>query len=167
METTDGPSPTATRLTKEQEEGLAVRLHDHSMKQKQENLQKLEARFYPTAQKKYLPKETIERSVARQVDQEMARRKAAGEERETRIQGGTAPRKITSDEVHSCTERLYTETLVRKEANMTESRKRYLFHGPEVTLKKSSEIKEYVSRLAVPKKREFTIEEINKIYGLQ
>ncbi|ORC93782.1 uncharacterized protein TM35_000016590 [Trypanosoma theileri] len=167
METTDGESPTAARLTREQEEGLVTRLHDHSMKQKQENLQKLDARFYPTAPRRCLPKETIESSVARQVDQEMMKRKAAREEREARIERETIPKKISSEEVESCTERLYTESLARKEANMNESRKRYLFHGPEVTQKKFSEIKEYVARLAVPKKREFTVEEVNKIYGLQ
>ncbi|RNF18957.1 uncharacterized protein Tco025E_04348 [Trypanosoma conorhini] len=162
----EGEAPAAAKLTKEQEEQLVVRLHDHSMAHRQETLRELEARFYPTMPPKRLDKETIDGSVTRQVNQEMAKRQAAREEREARIQEGYKPRKASAGNVDRSTEWLYAESMQRKKANMEESRKRYLYSGPPVVHKKASEIREYVTRLAVPKKREFTVDEINKIYGL-
>ncbi|ESL08755.1 hypothetical protein TRSC58_03537 [Trypanosoma rangeli SC58] len=162
----EGEAPAAVKLTKEREERLVARLHDQSMAHRQETLRELETRLYPTMPPKRLAKETIESSVTRQVNQEMAARQAAREEREARIQESYKTRKLPAEEVDRSVESLYTESIQRKKANMEESRKRYLYAGPPVIQKKFSDIREYVTRLAVPKKREFTVDEINKIYGL-
>ncbi|EAN85823.1 hypothetical protein C3747_63g141 [Trypanosoma cruzi] len=166
MDADDGGVPAAAKLTGEQEARLVARLHDVSMSHKQETLRLLEARIYPTMPSKRIPKEAIEGSVMRQVDQEMMKRQAAREEREKRIQEEMKPLKVPSETVERSTCRLYTESIQRKKANLEEIKKRHLYAGPPMVQKKFSEIREYVTRLAVPKKREFTIDEINKIYGL-
>ncbi|AAZ10695.1 uncharacterized protein TEOVI_000267800 [Trypanosoma equiperdum] len=153
-------------LTEGQFEALVTRLHDKSVEHKAETLRQLDARFYPTAPPKRLPKEAIESSVVRQVDHEMNRRRAARENLEIQEERKTLSKKISSADVESSVERLYTETLARKKANMEESRKRYLYAGPDMVKKNAKEIQEYVGRLAVPKKKEFTIEEVNKVYDL-
>ncbi|RNE99784.1 hypothetical protein TraAM80_07972 [Trypanosoma rangeli] len=162
----EGDAPALAKLTKEREERLVARLHDQSMAHRQETLRELETRFYPTMPPKRLTKETIENSVMRQVNQEMAVRQAAREEREARIQESYKTRKLPAEEVEKSVECLYTQSIERKKAIMEENRKRYLYVGPPVIHKKSSHIREYVTHLAMPKKREFTVDEINKIYGL-
>nr|CCC89982.1 conserved hypothetical protein [Trypanosoma congolense IL3000] len=162
---TEEPNECRPALSEVQIEALVERLHDRSIEHKNETLRQLEARLYPTVSTKRLPKEVIEKSVERQVDIEMARRRTARENLEL-LTKRKPTEKLTPSDVERSVERLYTDSLARKKANMEESRRRHLFPGAETVKKDTKAIHEYVARLAVPKKREFTIEEVNKVYGL-
>ncbi|KAH8614196.1 hypothetical protein ERJ75_000709800 [Trypanosoma vivax] len=153
-------------LTEDQVQQLVTRLYEKALDQKNEKMQQLNDRFYPTVSQKRLPREAIDASVTRQVDQEMAKRRGWREEQQRCAERQLVSTKISSSELADSVGRLYTDSVAKKKANMQASRERYLFTAPEPVKKSQKEIREYVAQLSVPKKREFTVDEINKIYDL-
>lgn len=165
----------AEHLTEEDEQKLIQRLYYNAIESKKETLQALDRRYYPTAEPKKITEEELRRSVNRQVDQEMAlrlqRAQASYAAVYTRPSNGTAGLKtvtkpLSSEDVEQSVERQYTDALERKKANMDESNRRYLHHAAPTKTMPKSVIQESINRLSQPKKTEFTILEINKIYGL-
>lgn len=171
------------RLNKEEEERLIARLFTESVEQRQLKLEELDRRYYPVAEPQRISQEQLQKSVERQVDQEMAIRQArreeaeaatfkrnnrasaaADEKRASRADGSGAT--MSSEEVEASVKRMYDETLARKQVNLEESKRRYAPPAPKTKKVSKNELQEWVAAASKPKKTEFTIDEVNKIYGL-
>ncbi|KPA82473.1 hypothetical protein ABB37_03534 [Leptomonas pyrrhocoris] len=167
-------------LSAEEENKLVDRLYSQSLSRKEATLAELQARYYPVAAPLTISSEALQKSVKRQVDEEMEQRRqrrAVMDATAAAAATGYANRRdpkvatqatISPEEVEVSVRRMYDETLARKKANMAESEKRYAFHPEGVTSKKmpKDEFQASVERMSKPKKTEFTTAEINKIYGL-
>lgn len=167
-------------LTPEEEGQLVDRLYTQSLSHKEATLADLDARYYPVAAPTTLSEEALQKSVRRQVEDEMEQRRqrraemdamaaAAASGTGTRRDASAASaKKLSPEETEASVRRLYDETVARKKANMAESEKRYAFHPESVKAKKMSkeDFQASVERMSKPKKTEFTTAEINKIYGL-
>ncbi|CAJ1022944.1 hypothetical protein, conserved [Leishmania lindenbergi] len=175
----DMAAPGCIYLTAEQEERLVDRLYTQSLLHKEDTLMKLDARYYPVAASQTISQETLQKSVQRQVDTEMERRQRLRQEMDAMAAAeamgyangkvATAARKtLTAEETDASVRRLYDETLVRKKAKMMESERLYAFHPEDVKSAKISKkaLQASVNRMSKPKKTEFTIAEVNEIYGL-
>ncbi|KAK7195908.1 hypothetical protein NESM_000523500 [Novymonas esmeraldas] len=166
-------------LTAEQEEHLVDRLYTQSLSRKEANMAELDARYYPVAAPQTISPETLQKSVQRQVDAEMERRQQRRREMDamaaaeatgypSTAAAAAAKKTLAQDQADASVQRMYDETLARKKAKMAESERLYAFHPESVkTAKMSKEaLSESVARMSKPKKTEFSIEEVNKIYGL-
>lgn len=182
-----GGASAAPRLSPEAESRMLDRLYTESINHKEVTLRELDARYYPVAPRQTIPNDRLQQSVQRQVDQEMQRRQQRRVELEAaaaapppRMRSSSARPKdghagtaqgaatLTPSELDASVQRLYDNTLAQKKANMTVSEQRYLFNldaakGKTIPAK---ELQESVNRMSKPKKTAFTVEEINKIYGL-
>lgn len=157
------------------EEELIQRLYDRPIEQHKQLMEELEARFYPVAAPQTITEEALQGSVNRQVDVEMQRRKERNQQYDEHAYGGIEKErqhvKLSAADVDASVDRLYTESLERKKANQEASNRKYLFDqsygipGKKKTIG-GAELKESANRLSVPKKTQYTTQEINKIYGL-
>lgn len=163
------------KISEEDEQKLLRRLYDDAIEHRNQNMKELEARYYPVAAPQTMSEDKVKSSVSRQVDDEMQKRAMRKEEQDQRAYGKLEQerktKKMTASEIDESVERLYTQSLRRKELNMEESNKKYLFDvttatpGQRKTMS-GQDLKDSANRLSVPKKTTFTTEEINKIYGL-
>ncbi|CCW60762.1 unnamed protein product [Phytomonas sp. EM1] len=177
--TTDYRKTVTTYIAPQDEEKLIDRLYTRSIERKKAIIEESERRFYPVAEPTKISAEQLQKSIERQVYREMARRQARAQEADASLYGpnnGAAARSVsgkgriaaqtlTNDEVADSVLRLYNQSLERRKANMSESENRYLFHPPESKKLPKGEIQEYINKMSQPRKREYTIDEINKIYG--
>ncbi|GET92438.1 hypothetical protein, conserved [Leishmania tarentolae] len=172
-------APGSVYLTPEQEERLVERLYTQSLQHKEATLAELDARYYPVAPLQTISEETLQKSVQRQVDVEMERRQQRRREMDAMAVGeATGPaagrrsaaskKKFSPEETDTSVRRLYDETLAQKKLKMAESARLYEFHPEDIKSTKMSKaaLQESVNRMSKPKKTEFTIAEVNKIYGL-
>lgn len=166
-------------LTAEQEEHLVDRLYTQSLSRREAALAELDARYYPVAAPQKIAPDALQKSVERQVDAEMERRQQRRREMDAQVvaeasghannrAAAAAKSVLTPDEADASVRRLYDETLTRKKAKMAESQRLYAFHPEDVkTAKMSKEaLQESVNRMSKPKKTDFSIADVNKIYGL-
>lgn len=172
-------APGCVYITLEQEEQLVDRLYTQSLHHKEATLSELDARYYPVAPPQTISQETLQKSVQRQVDVEMERRQQRRKEMDAiavaeamgHANGSraTASKKtLTLEQTDVSVRRLYDDTLALKKARMAESERLYAFHPEDLKSAKMSKAALQVSvhRMSRPKKTEFTIAEVNKIYGL-
>ncbi|KAL7696165.1 hypothetical protein N2W54_003498 [Lotmaria passim] len=166
-------------LSAEEEGRLVDRLYTQSLSHKEATLAELQSRYYPVAAPTIISEEELQRSVKRQVDDEMELRRQRRAEMDATASAATnyasrrdataaSEKKLSPEAVDASVRRLYDETLARKKANMAESEKRYAFHPESVKSKKMTkeDVKASVERMSQPKKTAYTTAEINKIYGL-
>jgi hypothetical protein len=168
-------------LTPEEEGQLVDRLYTQSLSRKEATMAELEARYYPVAVPITISEEELQKSVKRQVDDEVEQRRLRRAEMDAtaaaaattgyanrRDTTAASAKKLSHEEVEASVRRLYDESLARKQASMAESKKRYAFHPESVKAKKmpKDEFQASVARMSQPKKTEYTTAEINKIYGL-
>lgn len=167
-------------LSAEQESQLVDRLYTQSLSRKEATMAELQARYYPVAAPSTISEEELQKSVKRQVDDEMEQRRQRRVEMDAMAAGAatgypnrqgakaTSGKAISPAEVEASVQRLYDETLARNKANMAESEKRYAFHPDSIKTKKlaKDEFKASVERMSQPKKTEYSVAEVNKIYGL-
>ncbi|KAG5468418.1 hypothetical protein LSCM1_02398 [Leishmania martiniquensis] len=171
--------PGRAYLTAEQEERLVDRLYTKSLSRKEAILAELDARYYPVAAPQTISQEKLQKSIQRQVDTEVERRQRRREEIDAMVlveamgyanskAAVAAKTTLEPEEVDASVRRLYNETLSRKKVNMEQSERLYAFHPEGIQSAKMSKgaLQESVNRMSKPKKTEFTIAEVNKIYGL-
>lgn len=79
-------------------------------------------------------------------------------------------RKMSSGAIEESVDRLYRVSVQKKEVDLQSSRQRYEFDPktaiPKPKIMSKDEFVESITRMSKPKKRQFTIDEINKIYDL-
>jgi hypothetical protein len=162
----EGEGSPARRLTAEDVERLNGRLYTQAIENQKQNMEKLEQKYYKTAEPKVLAKEEIDASVARQVNAEMERRSKRNEELSTKHYKDEETKKMTAAELEDSVGRIYSEAIRQKEAKKEQLEAKHKFKNKSAGKKISKEdAAASGARLAVPKKKEFSVEEINKIYG--
>lgn len=152
------------------------RLYTQEIERRRENLAQLDSRFYPVAQPCVISSSQLAQSIDRQVDQEVARRQqsvAARHSGALEQNAASSQRKLSSGTIEASVQRLYNESVHNKETKTAEQNHQLDEAVPcdknsTPSTKKLSpkEIKTIVHRLNVPKKTTYTIDEINKVYGL-
>ncbi|CAC9541040.1 hypothetical protein conserved [Leishmania donovani] len=172
-------APGCVYLTPEQEEQLVDRLYTQSLLHKEATMAELDARYYPVAASQAISQEMLQKSVQRQVDVEMERRQqrrkemdamavaeATGHANGSRV--AASKKTMTLEQTDVSVRRLYDDTLARKKARKAESERLYAFHPEDLKSAKLSKaaLQESVNRMSKPKKTEFTMAEVNKIYDL-
>ncbi|EPY28028.1 hypothetical protein STCU_05337 [Strigomonas culicis] len=164
------------QISREDKEKLVDRLYTQSIESKKQKLEELEARYYPKKESKKISKEDIQKSVLRQVDEEMEFRRRAQAQAEANVYTKDAKTKKSADtamsplEIEESVKRMYDEALQRKEKNLEQSRKQYMFDPEKSAPTKKAppgELKEYFEKISKPKKTDFSTDEINAIYGLR
>ncbi|KPI87997.1 hypothetical protein ABL78_2933 [Leptomonas seymouri] len=166
-------------ISAEEEGRLVDRLYTQSLAHKEATLAELQSRYYPVAAPSTISDEKLQRSVKRQVDEEMEQRRQRRAEMDAKAIAtamgyashreavAASEQKLSPEEVETSVQRLYDETLARKKANMMQSEKRYTFNPESIESKKmrKEDLQASVDRMSKPKKTVFTTAEINKIYG--
>lgn len=175
------------KISREREEKLISRLYTQDLALKANRMEELDRRYYPMAPPITISEEKLKASISRQVDDEMQKRRIKQEEAAAAAQrppgvartsgGATAAHKgdlvgrpMTPGEVEASIERMYTTTIEKtkmKNKQLVEEQIKRERRNCLETKKMSREaLQESVNRLSVPKKTTFTVEEINKMYGL-
>lgn len=173
MSAADEHPAASRRLNKEEENRVVARLYTESIESRQRGLEELDRRYYPVAEPTRISDERLKSSIERQVDQEMELRRTRRAEAEatmpvTNQRRGTAaaPRTQTHEEVRESVQRLYDDSLARKKENLEESRRRHAPARPPAAKVSKEHIQEWVDKSSRPKKTEYSVAEVNKIYGL-
>lgn len=155
------------------------RLYTQSLLQKEATLAELDARYYPVTASQTISQETLQKSVQRQVDVEMERRQQRRKEMDAMAvakamghasgsRAAASKKTVTAEETDVSVRRLYDDALGQKKARKAESERLYAFHPEDLksaTMSKAA-LQESVNRMSKPKKTEFAVAEVNKIYGL-
>eukprot|EP00796_Vickermania_ingenoplastis_P004384 gene4384-3188_t len=152
------------------------RLYTRPIAEHKHIMEELESRYYSVQKPQTISDADLKNSVIRLVDHEIQLRQEHRQQFDDAAYGNMERsrrgKKISSADEDAMVERLYTETLERAKANREENNKRFLFDqnlaypkGKKVINK--SEMEESAQRLSAPKKKEYTIAEINAIYGLE
>ncbi|KAG5494099.1 hypothetical protein JKF63_01934 [Porcisia hertigi] len=173
------PSRHCKSLTPEEEAQLVERLYTESLARKKSTMEALDVRYYPVAPPHAISETTLQQSIQRQVDDEMQRRQQRRQEIDAMVavsslgykdsKALTASKKtLTSEEVGLYVQRVYTEELERRRASKVKSERLYGFHPEDIKAAKMSKdaLQASINRMSKPKKTEFTVAEINKVYGL-
>ncbi|CCW66435.1 unnamed protein product [Phytomonas sp. Hart1] len=168
--TTDYKKTLTSSISPKETEHLIERLYTQSIERKKAILEESERRYYPIVEPQKISAEKLQKSIERQVDHEMALRQARAQQADASLygshRGATATRTLTTDDIASSVSRLYDQSLEKRNANMAESQSRYMFHPPESKKISKKEIDNHINVLSKPRKTEYTIDEINRIYGL-
>lgn len=153
------------KLSPEELEALNRRVYEDSMSHKKRNLENIENKVYRTEAPKKLDQATIDASVQRQVNDEMERRKRRTEELKRKFEKEGEAKTLAPAEIEDSVRRIYTDAMRVKQDKLAKLDAKYGHKGPERKQIDSATVKACGDRLAKPKKREYTDEEINKIYG--
>lgn len=154
-------------MTPAEVEKAVNRWYSQEIDHRKQEMEALEKKFYPTAAPKVMAKEQIEASVARQVDDEMQRRSKRNETLQTKHYRDDEVKRLTGSELEDSLRRVYTDAMRLHQENLAKLEAKYVFQNRTSSAKRLSPVKtkESALRLAVPKKKEFTTEDVNRAYG--
>jgi hypothetical protein len=162
----EGEESPQRRLSPEDLERLTTRLYTQAIEEQKTTMEKLDQKYYKTAEPKTLSKEELDASIARQVTAEVERRSKRNEELSTKHYKDEDSKKMSGTELEESIARVYTEAIRAQETKREQLNAKHGFKNKTGGKKISKErAAESGARLAVPKKREFSTEEFNKVYG--
>lgn len=174
-------------ISQEEEGKLIDRVYRQHVAQKSSRMEELDHKYYPMAAPIVITPEKLHASIRRQVDDEMEKRKMKQMEAEAaaaagpRVAAGRSPsaagkgrgggaRVLDSSEVEANVDRMYTQTLekskMKREQLVQEQIRRETQNSLKTKKVGKTTLQGIVNRLSVPKKTTFTVEEMNKVYGL-
>lgn len=160
-----GGSP-ARRLTKEDVEKLTTRVYSQAIDAHKTQIEQLDHKYYQMAEPKVLLKDQMEASVARQSTAEMERRSKRNVELSTKHYHDEDAKRLSQAELDESIGRVYSDAIRQNKLKMEQLNTKYRFKNSSAGRKISKEDGlASGARLATPKKKVFSTEEINKVYG--
>lgn len=181
-----GPqTPRNKKLAPEDAEKLYTRLHTDAIVHKKAALERLERKYYPVAkpedrkrQSDEQAQETITRLAVKDVELKKKRDEdnAKAATKGSSDQHAASTKKMSETEVEDSVRRLYNDSVRIRTETTKRLEKKYAkqfedngpAHGGTSARKRTKEeLAESAKRLAVPTKKTFNTDEINKIYGFK
>jgi thymidine phosphorylase len=156
------------KLTKGEQEEISVKHCDNAVLHKQQELKKLEAKYYVYAKPQVISSQVAEESAVRQATTEQERRQRTREELERKAHVATVAKTLSEEEVAASVSRLYADSVKIKQDKMRKLEQKYAFK-PKTEPKAIDRagMAASGSRLCVPKKTQLTEEEVNARLGFK
>lgn len=176
-------TPRSKKISTEDAEKLYQRLYADTIVHKKAALERLDQKYYPVAKADQCKRQTeeqanemIERLAVKEVEirkkrqqdaEKLASKGAGGGGKE-----GAAGKTLSETEVEESVRRLYNDSVRIRDETHKRLEKKFCFHNASVEAGKAKthskeELAEAARRLAVPTKKDFSADEINKIYGFK